>query len=66
MISSPTATPLVLSAVFVTSIAGSAATVVTVTVASSLTGSPLGGLPVAVTVFTILPASTSFCCTVYL
>ena len=50
---------LVLSDVLVTSIAAFFSTAVTVTLASSVTSASLGSFPVAVTVLSILPASTS-------
>ena len=61
---SPTATPLS-SELFVTSIEDAAASVVTIAVASPLTFSPFGSFPVAVTLFVMLPLSTSAWVTSY-
>ena len=65
MIVVPTSTFSVLSAVLVTLIDGAGSSVVTVQVAVSSKAVSLGAVPVAVAVFTILPASTSDCLTTY-
>ena len=60
---SPTFT-LLFSEVFVTLIAGAASSVVTFAEAVPVTSASFGSLPVAVTVLSISPASTSACLTV--
>ena len=62
---SPALTPLVLSAAFVTLIAGAASTVVTFSESLPVTSTFLGSLPFTVAVLLISPASTSVCLTTY-
>ena len=46
-------------------IAGACAPVIFASDGAETTGSPVGGVPVAVAVLSIAPASTSACCTTY-